>query len=444
MAFIWRDGIELPQFRALEGSIKTDVLIVGGGMAGILCAHFLQEKGMDYVLVEGRRICDGITQNTTAKITAQHGLIYHKLLKNAGLKKAKLYYEANQNAVKKFSDLCENMDCDFERKLSYVYSLENRRQLEEEAEALRQIGGCAELLETNELPFKTAGAVGLKSQAQFHPLKFISQIAKELNIYENSFVRELKGNTAMTDRGKIEFQKIIFATHFPIDNKHGMYYMKMYQHRSYVIALENVEPVSGMYVGEDRRGMSFRSYKNLLLVGGGSHRTGKKGGNWQELREFVGKYYPNAVEKYHWAAQDCMTLDGVPYIGQYAKGTPDYYVATGFNKWGMTSSMVAAMILSDLVTGGESPYTEVFSPSRSMFKPQLFVNGCEAIANLLTITKKRCPHLGCALKWNQTEHSWDCPCHGSRFNEKGEMLDNPANGDAKWQAGSTRQARIQR
>lgn len=442
MDSIWQNGIEIPRFRALKGSIKTDILIIGGGMAGILCAHFLREKGVDYALVEGGRIGAGITQNTTAKITAQHGLIYHKLLKDVGLEKARLYYEANQNAVKSYAGLCEGTDCDYEKKLSYVYSMKGKRRLEEEAETLRRIGGCAELLETKELPFGTAGAVGLKSQAQFHPLKFISEIVRGLNIYEDSFVRELKGHTAMTDRGKITFQKLIFATHFPIDNKHGMYYLKMYQHRSYVIALENARTVAGMYVDEDKRGMSFRSYKNFLLVGGGAHRTGKKGGSWEEMREFVRKYYPDAVEKCHWATQDCMTLDGIPYIGQYAKGTPDYYVATGFNKWGMTSSMVAAMLLSDLVTGGESPYAEVFSPLRSMFTPKLFANIGAAAANFATISKKRCPHLGCALKWNRAERSWDCPCHGSRFDEEGAVLDNPANGDAKWQAGSAGRNRI--
>lgn len=431
MDSIWSEGVTLPHFKSLEGDIKTDVLIIGGGIAGILCAYFLQQKGIDYALVEGRTICAGVTGNTTAKITAQHGLVYHKLVKKAGITKAKLYYEANQNAVQKYAELCQYIDCDFERKLSYVYSLNDRKKIVDEAEALRRIGCCFELLETNELPFRTAGAIGLKSQAQFHPLKFMAKIAEGLNIYENSFVRELTDYTAVTAKGKITFQKVIFATHFPIDNKHGMYYLKMYQHRSYVIALENAALVNGMYVDEDRRGMSFRSYQNLLLVGGGAHRTGKKGGCWKELREFAKKYYPDAAIKYYWAAQDCMTLDDIPYIGQYSKRRPNFFVATGFNKWGMTSSMVAAMILTDMVMCRENPYAEVFSPSRSIFCPQLFVNGGEAIANVLTVSRKRCPHLGCALKWNAVEHSWDCPCHGSRFDEDGKVLDNPANGNMK-------------
>ena len=221
------------------------------------------------------------------------------------------------------------------------------------------------------------------------------------------------------------------TTHFPFLNKHGSYFLKLYQHRSYVIALKNAPDVGGMYLDEAQAGMSFRNYEDLLLVGGGGHRTGKKGGAWQELRNFARRYYPQDDEQYHWAAQDCMSLDGVPYIGPYSASTTDLYVATGFNKWGMTTSMVSAEILSDLVQGRENPYAEVFSPSRSIFHPQLAVNGFEAVVNLLTPTARRCPHMGCALKWNAVEHSWDCPCHGSRFTCDGKLIDNPATGDLK-------------
>lgn len=205
----------------------------------------------------------------------------------------------------------------------------------------------------------------------------------------------------------------------------------MYQHRSYVIALKHAAQLHGMYIDESKQGMSFRNYKDLLFIGGGSHRTGKKGGNWQELRDFAKTYYPLSTEIAFWATQDCMTLDQVPYIGVYSKRMSNCYVATGFQKWGMTSSMVSAMILSDLLMEKENPYTSVFCPSRSMLKPQLFINAWESTINFLHLSKKRCPHLGCALRWNPAEYSWDCPCHGSRFQADGTLLDNPANGDWK-------------
>ena len=297
--------------------------------------------------------------------------------------------------------------------------------------ALEKLGFHTEFTDRLPLPFSVAGAVRYPNQAQFHPLKFISAISKGLHIYEHTAVRELVGTTAMTARGKITAKKIIVATHFPFLNKHGSYFIKMYQHRSYVIALENASKVNGMYVDEAQTGTSFRDHENLLLIGGGDHRTGKQGGNWQELRDFAQRQYPNATEQYHWATQDCMTLDSVPYIGAYSARTADLYVATGFNKWGMTSSMVSAMILCDLIQGKENPYMDVFSPSRTILRPQLAVNAFEAVVNLLTPTAKRCPHLGCALKWNPCEHTWDCPCHGSRFTEDGKLIDNPATGDWK-------------
>lgn len=429
MDSVWSEGTKLPQFRKLKGGKETEVLIIGGGIAGILCAHFLQEMGVDYILVERDALCSQITKNTTAKITAQHGLIYKKLLERVGLEKTKLYLKANQNAVETYAKLCEKIDCDFERKTSYVYSVNDRKKLEQEAEALQKIGYHPVFAETTEIPFATVGAVGFENQAQFHPLKFLAHIAQNLNIYEHTFVKELAEHTAFTDAGSIDFTKMIVTTHFPIENRHGLYFLKLYQHRSYVLALEHAAKIDGMYVDERMQGMSFRMYRDLLLLGGGSHRTGKHGGNWQELREFAGKHYPDAKERYYWATQDCMSLDKIPYIGQYSKYRPDWFVATGFNKWGMTSAMVAAKILADLVMEKDNEYAEVFFPSRSMIKPQLFLNGCEAVAGLLTPTRKRCPHLGCALKWNSQEQSWDCSCHGSRFAKDGRLLDNPANGN---------------
>lgn len=427
MKSVWQETL-LPRFPELEGDIKTDVLIIGGGIAGVLTAYFLQQKGVKYTLVEKDRICGENTQNTTAKITAQHGLIYHKLLQSGGAYTAEKYLAANTAALNKYSELCADIDCDFEIRDNYVYSF-NRNKLHKEMKAFDRIGFPAELCEELPLPFKTAGAVKFPRQAQFNPMKFIASIASGLNIYEKTFVREMVGSIAVTDKGRIAADKVVCATHYPFINKHGAYYLKLYQHRSYVIALENAQNVGGMYVDESDSGMSFRDYNGLLLLGGGGSRTGKKSGNWAELRSFAMEHYPNAEEKFFWAAQDCMSLDRVPYIGQYAKGTPKLYVETGFNKWGMTGSMLSAMMISDMILGKPCDYADIFNPSRSIIKPQLVVNAAEAVINLITPAKHRCPHLGCALKWNPAEHSWDCPCHGSRFSEEGKVIDNPANGD---------------
>ena len=429
MKSIWQETIKIEYKPQLSGDIKTDVLIIGGGIAGVLCAHFLHEAGVDYILVEGDRVGRGITANTTAKITSQHGLIYQKLLKNEGIEKAKMYLKANQNAVSQYKKLCANIDCDFEEKDAYVYSMDDRQAIEKEIAALHKIGFGAEFETETELPFYIAGSVKFTKQAQFHPLKFISSISKNLNIYENTFIKELAPRTAITDNGKITAEHIIIATHFPFLNKHGSYFLKMYQSRSYCIALENAPNLNGMYREEKQDGLSFRNYKDLLIIGGGGHRTGHKGDAWQELWEFAETAYPSARECYAWATQDCMSLDSIPYIGRYSKQAEGLYVATGFNKWGMTSSMVSAQILTDIILGKKNEFAEVFSPQRNMIKPQLFLNGITAVSNLFGATKPRCPHMGCALKWNNAERTWDCPCHGSRFEKNGKLINNPATGD---------------
>lgn len=427
---VWKDGIALPEFSKLNGDKRTDVLIIGGGLCGILCAYFLKQAGVDYILVEGSRIASGITGNTTAKITSLHGLIYDKLIDDFGREKAQMYLRANQEALNEYERLCKSIYCDFETKNACTYSLTDRQAIENEVRAVNSLGFPAEFKSVTELPFETKGAVCFPGQGQFNPLKFIAEISKDLNIYENTFIRDITPGVAVSDSGKITAGKIIAATHFPFINKHGSYFLKLYQHRSYVTAYENAGQLDGMYVGDNLKCMSFRTYNNLLLIGGGGHRTGKQGGGWTELKDFAKRYYPDARLKYEWATQDCMSLDSVPYIGRYSKRTPNLYTATGFNKWGMTTSMAAAKILCDMVTGRKNDYQEVFSPQRSMLKVQLLVNGFEATANLLTPTVKRCPHLGCALKWNNQEHTWDCPCHGSRFEKDGKLIDNPSTGNA--------------
>ena len=429
MDSLWRKTAQMPQFQQMRKDTTTDVLIIGGGMAGLLCAWQLKQAGVDCLLVEQDALCSRITQNTTAKITLQHGLIYDKLIHNFGAEKTKLYLQANQAALEQYRILCRDMDCDFELQDSFVYSIDDRESIERESAALRELGVDAQT--TTELPllFPVAGAVRVKEQAQFHPLKFAAAVAEGLPILEHTKVQELMPEKAVTNCGIIRAKKIIIATHFPMLNKHGGYFLKLYQHRSYVLALKNAPKLSGMYVDDAKTGLSFRPHGDLLLLGGGSHRTGKKGGNWRELEQFAAKHYPQAQIVARWATQDCMTLDGAPYIGQYAKNTPDLFVATGFNKWGMTSSMAAAMILRDLVQGKENPWSTVFDPSRSILHPQLAVNALESTLNLITPTVPRCPHMGCALKYNPAEHSWDCPCHGSRFTTEGHLIDNPATDD---------------
>ncbi len=431
MESIWQKNITKPDFPTLHGNIKTDVLIIGGGIAGILCGYMLKNSGADCVIVEAKTICNGVTKNTTAKITYQHGAIFDKMIRRFGIDTARQWVKAQSDAVSNFRELVKDIDCDFYNASAYVYSRNDLRKIEKELIALSKLGCEAHFTLNTELPFATVGAVEIPNQAQFDPLKFAYSISRDLKIFENTEVTEVTPFGALTRHGKIKASKIIVATHFPFIDKHGFYFLKMYQHRSYVLALKNAPRLKGMYIDECEKGLSFRSYNDHLLLGGGSHRTGKTGGGWRELRQFASTAYPKAVEVCHFAAQDCKTLDDIAYIGRYSSSTPNLYVATGFNKWGMTYAMVAASILCDAVQGKYNEFSNVFDPSRSMLRKQLFINAGESVLGLLTPTVPRCSHLGCALKYNKREHTWDCGCHGSRFTSDGRVIDNPAMRDIK-------------
>lgn len=475
MKSVWSESCKFRKREALNKDIKTDVLVIGAGIAGVLTAYMLKQKGRDVVLIDAAEIASGNTKNTTAKITSQHDLIYSKLIAEFGEEKARQYAKANELAIKKYKEIIEDkrIECDFEEKPAYVYSLNEVDVLKEEAKVAKNLGIDAEFVQEVNLPFKIKGAVKFNNQAQFNPLKFLKGISNELVIYENTRALEIKENLVVTSGGNITANNIVVATHYPIMNAPGYYFMKMHQERSYVLALENTSEIDGMYIDLNKEGYSFRTYNNLLLLGGISHRTGEneEGGSYDELRKVAKRLYPKAKEKYYWSAQDCMTIDGIPYIGRYSSETPNIYVATGFNKWGMTSSMVSAMIISDMILEKENDFSEIFSPRR--FDLSLSINN---IANDLIETAKnfiaqkvyipsseiehiknghggiieyngekvgvyknkegkeffvstKCTHLGCQLSWNSDELTWDCPCHGSRFDYKGRLIGSPATKD---------------
>lgn len=410
----------------MKKDLKTDVLVIGGGMAGILTAYFLTQSGVDCLLVEGNHIASGVTGNTTAKVTAQHGMIYDSLIRRFGAEAARQYYDANTAAIRQYKQLAEDIGCDMEEKTAYVYSRTDTKKLEKEAEAYRKLSIPFQWDgRKSPLPFPVTGAVGLPSQYQFHPFKLIHGLLPKIRYYENTFIRDIEGHTAVSDHGTITAERIVLATHYPLLNVPGLYFMKLVQHRSYVLALERGPELDGMYIDENPKGLSFRNYGDYLLLGGGGHRTGQKGGGYRELESFAQKHYSANSIRYRWAAQDCMTLDRMPYVGLHRRNTKDLYVATGFNKWGMTGAMTGALLLRELLLTGTGAYETLLSPRRSMMRPALFGNAILSAAHLIR-PGKRCSHLGCSLIWNRQEKTWDCPCHGSRFGHDGSVINNPA------------------
>lgn len=471
MESIWKRETELGERSAIREDYRADAVVVGAGMAGVLTAYKLQKAGLSVIVLEAERVGSGQTQNTTAKITAQHNLIYDRLIRQIGRDLAGQYARANQKAIAEFEALIrtQKIDCDFRRLPAYLYTnLRDKTDLVQEAKSAKSLGLDASFVTESSLPISIGGAVRFENQAQFQPLKFLKALADELTIFEKSRVYKVEGGRVYTAHGCVDAKAVVLACHFPFVNRPGYYFLRMHQSRSYVVALENAAELDGMYLGLE--GLSFRNYGSYLLLGGGGHRTGEHPdkSSYDRLERAARWLWPDARVVAKWSAQDCMTMDGIPYIGRFSNGMPQLYVVTGFNKWGMTSSMVAAQILTEQVLGWAHPLAEVFSPQRFHTRASaanLLKDGIEAVTGLglkkLTVPERNyadlksgearvvdydgvragvyrdegnethvvsvtCPHLGCVLSWNGDERSWDCPCHGSRFDYKGALLSGPA------------------
>ncbi len=496
---IWSKTVEIEEREFLRGENRTEVAVIGGGLAGLLTAYFLQERGKKVVVLEANRIGSGQTGNTTAKITSQHGLIYDKLCRKYGEAKARLYAGAHQEAIEQYADLIgkEGISCHFERLPSVLYSKTDEKALQQEAEAAKKLGIPAYFTNEARLPIQTKqplpvkGMVVFENQAQFHPLEFVKQLAEKLTVYEQTNVLRVKGHRLETNHGNLYADKIVFATHYPFVNVPGFYFLRQHQERSYVLALSGVPKAKGMFYSEDEDGLSFRWYEDILLLGGGGHRTGtvpkkkkcvtKKAGKPKDRLEKAPKEYgyamlcrraeelfPEGEVVAKWSAQDCVSQDELPFIGSYSLFRPYWYVATGFKKWGMTSAMVSARLLCDLICKEKNPYAALFSPRRFPFHASAKKLGKDLKFSIVGLAKGhfhwplgtgsapergkacilrvgfkrygvyrdeggnlhkvsiKCPHLGCELAWNQEEKTWDCPCHGSRFDYHGKLMDDPA------------------
>lgn len=484
----WLASTESTCFPSLEEDIKVDIAIVGGGLSGISCAWQLCKEGFRIAVLESGRIGMGATARTTAKVTSQHNLIYQRLLTQKGSEIAMEYAEANETAIKEMRSIANQLSisCDFQEQSAYVYTQQDkyRVQIEQEVAAAEHLGIKASFQETIPLPLPIKASVRFDAQAQFHPRKYLLGLAAELrrrdvSIFEKTQAIDLEelpnGHLIITNLGKrVMASKVILASHYPFYNKQSMYYTRIYTERDYVVAIKASEPFpGGMYITAEDPTRSMRSLRtadgDLILVVGDQHKTGQGGpttSHYNALQSDAEKLFTVQEVPYRWSTQDCMTLDGLPYVGRYTDRTTNLYVATGFGKWGMTNSTAASMILRDLIVTGRSAWQEAYHPSRktilssamTFLKENLNVaeqlvegklSGDETSSlepgegkilfdqgerlgvflgmdGSLHVVNAACTHMGCGLNWNQAEHSWDCPCHGSRFSVDGEVLEGPA------------------
>ncbi len=475
MNSIWSATTKMPTFPALNQDLHVDTLVIGGGLTGLLCGFFLYEQNVDYAIIEQHNIAGHVTANTTAKITTQHGLIYSNLFRYQGKEIAEGYYTANAEALDKFRQIVTDydIDCDLETHPNLIYELNDRQTILNELKALEAIKAKGIYVERPEnFPLEIKCALETPNQAQFHPLKFAKAIAEIQNsdtspkasqtaevssrkfqhchhIYEETKALDIKQEkngyaittiNPYTESAKpnkfhtIYAKRVIIATHFPFKNIRGLYFMKMHQSRSYAVLLDNIDRnqlPKHMAMGTQSDDLSFRTFtddtshgrKTKLILGGRGGKTGKSHGGFTQLASDAKKLYPGCTIEKLWATQDCMTLDQMPYVGNYSPSFPGIKVATGFNKWGMTSAMVAALILTNQM---DKDLANIFYPHRPMTHPQVLINAATSAVNLLKPRGPRCSHLGCTLNWNKAEQSWDCPCHGSRYDKYGHILNEPA------------------
>lgn len=471
MSSIWHQSARCVSKPPLNKDIKTEIAVIGGGLTGILTASLLAAEGKQVTVLDAASIGSGQTGSTTAKVTSQHGDIYHKLEQTLGTDTAGQYAEANQKAIRSYRQLIRerNIQCDWEDTEACLYSTESNEPLLVEAEAQKRAGLNARFSEKTDLPFAVRGVVRLGAQGMLHPLKLLYALAEDLNIYENTRVLNVENDRITTESGCVQSEHIVFACHYPFINWPGAYFMRMHQERSYVLALTGAPKLTAYYYSVDPGGLSLRPAGEYLLLGGGSHRTGEAAAEpYDALRRSAAMLFPESREAVRWSAQDCITLDGIPYIGQFSASTPNWYVATGFGKWGMTSAMVAAELNRDIILGRSSSGDSIFSPQRFNPAPSILSLLNECIHSVRGLTRQlfapartaadilppdhggvvevagekvglykspqgeiwlvdiHCPHLGCELTWNNAEKSWDCPCHGSRYDYRGKLLDGPA------------------
>ena len=488
----WVASTPPTKYRPLKGKVVVDVAVIGGGIAGVTAAYQLKSIGAKVALLEAYRIAAAVTGYTTAKVTSQHHLIYHELTKKFGQEGARAYGEANEAALAWIAGLAEKKKfaCDFRRKSAYVYAAtkEELPAIEAEIKAAQELGLPATFTERTTLPYEIEGAIRFADQAEFHPRKFLLAIAKEISgqgshLSEESRVREVKDGSPCqvhTEHGTVIAKNVLIATHFPIQDR-AFYFARMWAKSSYAVMVKTPERIpDGIFISAEHPIRSLRSVRTpkgeRLLVVGEAHKTGQGGdtlARYRRLAAFAKRHFNATAVEYRWSTEDYLPHDRVPFIGKFTPRSKHLYVATGFQAWGMTNGVVAALIFADLAAGHENPWAFLFNPNRlgTFFTKKSFAEAADntkkfigdrwrsrkkgSLAQLKPREGKLiqhgktligaykdengkvyavspvCTHMGCIVQWNNAEKTWDCPCHGSFYNYDGTVFHGPATKNLK-------------
>jgi glycine/D-amino acid oxidase-like deaminating enzyme/nitrite reductase/ring-hydroxylating ferredoxin subunit len=485
---LWIDTTPDTAFPCLEGDTDADVAIIGGGIAGLTSALLLKRAGLKVALAESRRIVNGVTGYTTAKVTLAHGICYSRILNKFGQEQADVYADANQTAIDRVASFIMQMNiaCDFTPLPAYIYAVteDKKAEIEAEVRAGEKLGLAVSYVDTPPLPLPVKGAARFDGQAYFHPRKYLLAFADEINngngrIFENTRAINIEeGNPCIvrTDRGAIRAQYVVIATNYPIFDPLKLF-MRLTPVRSYVLGLRlKNQPPQGLFYSNEDQFHSLRPHHlanngAYLLAGGEEHPAGQ-GGNtiqrYKNLESYYRRFFDIESIDYHWSAQDNKSADMIPFIGSLAPASDKIFIATGFKGWGMAHGTIAGMLLSDLILGRSNPWKNLYSParlnlpasvksiaSRNVQAVKHLISGYlseESIKNLAEISKGEgkvieldgekaavyrdeqgkiyalspvCTHMGCMVSWNPAEKTWDCPCHGSRYACDGKVIHAP-------------------
>ncbi len=484
---IWEYNTNNNNYKTLNSDINTDICIIGGGIAGINIAYKLYKNNLNFIVLEKNKICNKTTKYSTAKITAQHGLIYYNIKQKYGLSIARKYLNSNLKSIEEYKEIIsnENIDCDFETCDSIIFTqdINRKKDIENEYKCLRSIGYTSvEILDNETILPNIKYSIKFKNQAKFNPVKYTYALSNLFNekIYEYANVKNIKRRNnkyiIYANNNKIICNKVILCTHFPIKDIPGFYFVKMYQDTSYAIAV-NIKDTDfkNVYLNLDNPTISIRTAKidnnNILIVGGNNTKTGDTAleKKYEFLENIAKQIAPNCEILARWSTQDCMTLDQIPYIGKFSNFMPNFYITTGFNKWGFTTSIIASNIILNKILGNKTEIDDTFFSTRvhpikninklyyniNQSVQSIFLNKfkikkeiLDKIPNdtgrIIKINNKKigiykdingkifkvhpyCSHLKCVLTFNAEDKTWDCPCHGSRFDIYGNILNSPAN-----------------
>jgi len=481
----WNATAPASDFPTLAGEIEADVAVIGGGIVGVTTARMLTDRGLKVALVEARRVGEEVTGKSTAKITSQHNIAYTIIEKKFGEEGARLYADANETGVRTICELAARHDiaCNLERKHAFTYTRDEDEveRIEAEAGLAIRLGLPASVTRDTGLPFAVKAAMRWDGQAQFHPTRYVKGLAATLpgdgcRVFEQSRVIDWDPHRIATERGAVKARHVVMATHLPLGQT-GLFYAEAYPHMHPVI-MGRADPARvppGMYISVETPRHSMRGHRDddgreWMIFTGPSFKHGHVDAereSFADLEAFAAGQFGVGAD-YRWTNEDYTPMDHVPFIGRSSSRGDCYLVATGFNAWGISNGTAAAILIADLIEGRDNPWLKLFDATR--VKPvagaKEFVAGTASTASHLVggyLARKRhsfdelapgeaailkvdgrnvaafrdeqgalhavsavCTHMGCILGWNETDRSWDCPCHGSRFALDGGVIHGPA------------------